>query len=81
MGKGVCESWGIRLGWGCGMTIPWLGGKPIYQNGLQVCEVLRSQGFVIRNLQPNGTVGVCYTTKVAEDIHSWLDENYPGWTQ
>ena len=46
-----------------------------------VCEVLRSQGFVIRNLRPNGTVGVCYTTKVAEDIHSWLDENYPGWTQ
>jgi len=36
---------------------------------------------MIRNLRPNGTVGVCYTTKVMADVASWLDENYPGWTQ
>jgi hypothetical protein len=63
------------------MTVPWLGGKPIYLNGVQVCEILKNQVFIIRNLRPNGTVGICYTTMVGEDARSWLDKNYPGWTQ
>ena len=64
------------------MTTPWLGGRPIYQNGVQVCEIIWSHPFpyMLRNLRPNGTVGVCFTGG-KDEVKSWLDESYPGWTQ
>lgn len=61
----------------------WLSQIPqtqIYHNGAQVAEIIRdSTGYLIRNLRPNGTVGVCFSAAKLAEIAAWLDESYPGW--
>ena len=61
----------------------WTNGKPIYIDGKQVAEVVqdRMYGFMIRNIRPNGTIGICHTTKEKAEVRQWLDEHLPGWTQ
>jgi hypothetical protein len=63
-------------------AVRWLHGKPIYVDGFQIAEILRSAGhYIIRNLRPNGTTGVCYTANTKDELRNWLDSNYPGWSQ
>ena len=61
----------------------WLDGTPIIVDGKQVAEVLRqSVGFVIRNLRPNGTVGVCFFSPDKGEITNQLNSMYgPKWTK
>jgi hypothetical protein len=54
--------------------------NPVFHNGSQVAEVLKiGADYTIRNLRPNGNVGVCFQSKNLADIRPWLDSNYPGW--
>ena len=49
-------------------------------NGKQVAEVVtQGKKKIIRNLRPNGTVGVCFDAEDWHDIRSWLDHNLPMW--
>ena len=61
----------------------WLNGKPIYLNGSQVAEIMYAPnlGYTIRNLRPNGNIGVCFKSHDKADIRIWLDNNIPGWSQ
>lgn len=57
----------------------WLGGKAIYFHGVQTAEIVRSQGqLVVRNLRPNGTIGVCFRGAKVKDF---LDTTWPGWKE
>jgi hypothetical protein len=59
----------------------WCGGLPIYYNGTQVAEIVRSQGqHIIRNLRPNGTIGVCWRGP-SHEVRAFLDTKWPGWRQ
>lgn len=60
----------------------WLGKNPIYKNNIQVAEVIKNQEqYHIRNLRPNGTVGICYSHWDLGKIREWLDFEYPSWTK
>lgn len=62
----------------------WLNGTPILVDNKQVAEVIVTSAgsmFMIRNLRPNGTVGVCFTSPDKQKISDWLAENYPGFTK
>ena len=61
----------------------WLNGTPILVDGRQVAEVIK-QGttFLIRNLRPNGTVGVCFDSTDKKDITDQLTLMYgTEWTR
>lgn len=55
----------------------------VFHNGTQVAEVFKDKtlGYTIRNLRPNGTVGICFSSQYQADIRPWLDKHYPGWTK
>ncbi len=47
--------------------------------GEQVAEVLvQGPTKVIRDIRPNGSVGVCFESAHWKEIHNWLDHHYPG---
>ena len=61
----------------------WLNGTPILINGSQVAEVVRDGStLLIRNLRPNGTVGVCFSSTDKKEITDFLTNLYgSSWTK
>lgn len=61
----------------------WLNGTPILLDDKQVAEVIRQGNtYLIRNLRPNGTVGICFDSTDKTDITTFLTNLYgPGWTK
>ena len=66
----------------------WLTDKnEVYLHGKKIAEVLLQPLFkgqpgglyVVRNLRPQGVVGVCFTSKDKERVGSWLNQSFPGW--
>jgi hypothetical protein len=60
----------------------WIGKNAIYDpSGFQVAEVLAAKdSLVVRNLRPNGTVGICFAGE-GKAVRDWLDAHIPGWTR
>lgn len=61
----------------------WLNGTPILVDNIQVAEVIRQGNrLLIRNLRPNGTVGVCFDSTDKKDITDQLTLMYgTEWTR
>ena len=59
----------------------WLGGSPVYLGNDQIAEIKpdKTFGYIVRNLRPNGTVGVCFSNNSLVEIRDYLNTTYPGW--
>ena len=61
----------------------WLDGCPILVGDKQVAEVIRQSGkYVIRNLRPNGTIGICFDSSDKQAITDELTKMFGSdWTK
>lgn len=56
--------------------------RSIFQHGDHVANVSSlGTDYLIHNFRPNGTLGMCFTSKDKLDISNWLNQNYPGWVK